>query len=94
MAAYLIARIEVTDPVAYADYAGRTAELAERWGGRFLVKGGAAVQLEGPGPARHVVVAFPDREAALGFYGSAEYRAILPVALRSSRREVVVVEGV
>lgn len=94
MAAYLIARIEVTDPEAYAGYAAQTVALAERFGGRFLVKGGPMLQLEGEGPARHVVIAFPDRAAALAFYESPEYRAILPAALRSSRRDLVLVEGV
>jgi uncharacterized protein (DUF1330 family) len=94
MAAYMIARIEVTDPADYAAYAGQTVALAGRWGGRFLVKGGAMEQLEGSGPVRHVVIEFPDAATARAFYASPDYRAILPIALRSSRRDLVLVEGV
>lgn len=94
MAAYLIARIEVTDPEEYARYAARTVELAETFGGRFLVKGGAMQQLEGSGPDRHVVIAFPDRASAEAWYRSEAYQAILPLALRASRRDLVLVEGV
>ena len=94
MPAYMIARITVTDPEDYAGYARQTAALAERFGGRFLVKGGAMTQLEGEGPDRHVVVAFPDRAAAEAWYASPEYQAILPIALRASRRDLVIVEGV
>ena len=94
MTAYIIARIEVTDPEAYKAYASQTVALAERFGGRFLVKGGAMTQLEGSGPARQVVIAFPDRAAAETFYTSDEYRAILPIALRASRRDLVIVDGV
>jgi uncharacterized protein (DUF1330 family) len=94
MPAYIIARIEVTDPEDYATYARQTVALAERHGGRFLVKGGPMAQLEGSGPARHVVIEFPDRATAEAWYASPEYRAILPVALRASRRDLVIVEGV
>lgn len=94
MPAYMIARIEVTDPEDYASYASQTVALAERYGGRFLVKGGAMTQLEGTGPDRHVVVEFPDRATAEAWYASAEYQAILPIALRASRRDLVIVEGV
>ncbi|MGY6632692.1 MAG: DUF1330 domain-containing protein [Alkalilacustris sp.] len=93
MPAYMIARIAVTDPDAYATYASRTAALAERFGGRFLVKGGAMTQLEGSGPERHVVVEFPDRAAAEAWYASPDYAAILPIALRASQRDLVIVDG-
>ena len=38
MTAYIIARIEVTDPQDYATYAGQTVALAEAAGGTFLVR--------------------------------------------------------
>lgn len=94
MPAYMIARITLTDPEDYVAYASQTAALAERFGGRFLVKGGAMTQLEGEGPDRHVVVEFPDRATAEAWYASDEYQAILPIALRASRRDLVIVEGV
>ena len=94
MAAYIIARITVTDPADYATYAAQTGALAERYGGRFLVKGGAMTQPEGQGPDRHVVLEFPDRAAAEAWYASPEYQAILPIALRASTRDLVIVDGV
>ena len=94
MTAYLIARIEVTDPEDYATYASQTVALAEKAGGRFLVKGGDQAFVEGDGPSRHVIVEFPDRAAAEAWYDSAEYQEILPIALRASRRDIVIVEGV
>ncbi|NBD31129.1 MAG: DUF1330 domain-containing protein [Alphaproteobacteria bacterium] len=93
MSAYLIARIDVTDPEDYAAYAAQTVALAEKWGGRFLVKGGAQRVAEGEAPARHVIVEFPDRATAEAWYDSAEYQQILPIALRASRRDIVIVEG-
>ena len=93
MSACIIARIEVTDAEAYARYASRTVALAGRFGGEFLVKGGAMTQLEGSGPDRHVVIRFPDRASAERFYHSPEYQAILPIAHGASRRDLVIVDG-
>ncbi|WP_335946187.1 MULTISPECIES: DUF1330 domain-containing protein [Salipiger] len=94
MSAYMIARIDVTDPEEYAIYAGQTVALAERFGGRFLVKGGPQEVIEGEAPSRHVIVEFPSRAAAERWFNSPEYQRILPIALRASTRDVVIVEGV
>lgn len=94
MSAYLIARISVTDPEDYKIYAGQTEALAEQAGGRFLVKGGPQVQVEGNSPERHVIIEFPDRAAALAWYNSPEYQRILPIAMSSSKRDMVIVDGI
>ncbi|HEY9021552.1 MAG TPA: DUF1330 domain-containing protein [Paracoccaceae bacterium] len=94
MTAYIIARIEVTDLEDYKTYASQTVALAEEAGGTFLVKGGPMTQVEGSGPDRHVVISFPTREQALAWYHSPEYQAILPIALRSSTRDLVIVDGI
>lgn len=93
MAAYIIARIEVTNLEAYKEYAAKTPALAESFGGRFLVKAGAFEQIEGSGPDRHVVIEMPDVETAKAFYNSHEYQQILPIALNNSKRDLVIVEG-
>ncbi|MDX5402129.1 MAG: DUF1330 domain-containing protein [Rhodobacterales bacterium] len=94
MTAYIIARIEVTDLEDYKTYASQTVAQAEKAGGTFLVKGGPMTQVEGSGPDRHVVISFPTREQALEWYHSPEYQAILPIALRSSKRDLVIVDGI
>ena len=94
MTAYIIARIEVTDPETYATYAQQTVALAEQFGGEFLGKAGPMVQLEGDGPERHVVIRFAAVPSARTFYNSPEYQAILPIALSASTRDLVIVEGV
>ena len=47
MAGYIIAEVEVTDPETYATYRARTPGVIERYGGRFIVRGGPAELLEG-----------------------------------------------
>lgn len=94
MPAYVIAGINVTDPDDYINYASQTVESAEKAGGRFLVKGGEQHILEGAVPGRHAVIEFPSKQAALDWYHSDEYKAILPIALRASDRYLMIVEGV
>ena len=93
MAAYVIARIDVINLDAYKEYAAKTPEIAESFGGKFLVKAGAFEQIEGSGPDRHVVIEMPDVATAKAFYNSAEYQEILPIALNNSVRDLVIVEG-
>lgn len=93
MTAYVIARITVTDPNDYQNYASQTVALAEKAGGRFLVKGGHQTQVEGNSPERHVLIEFPDHETALNWYNSPEYQRILPIATSSSERDIVIVDG-
>ena len=56
MPAYLIARVNVTDPDRYSQYMKVTPELIERFGGRFMARGGDLVTLEGPQETHRVVI--------------------------------------
>ena len=93
MVAYVIARISVEAPEDYATYAAQTVALAAKAGGKFLAKGGPQIVMEGAAPERHVIVEFPNLETAKSWYESDEYQAILPIALRSSKRDLIIVEG-
>lgn len=93
MSAYVIARITVTAPEDYHMYASQTVASAEKAGGKFLVKGGEQTKLEGDVPDRHVIIRFDTRDAALAWYQSEDYQRILPIALSSSERDIVVVDG-
>jgi uncharacterized protein (DUF1330 family) len=95
MAAYLIAEIEISDPETYDKYKARTPGVIEQYGGRFIVRGGKAQQLEGERePGRLVVIEFPDVAAARRFYDSPEYRAIIGLRQRASKGRLILVEGV
>jgi uncharacterized protein (DUF1330 family) len=94
MPAYWIARVDVTDPAAYAEYATRAGAAIAAHGGRFLARGGRSVALEGRARARNVVIEFPDLATAERCYASAAYAEALAFARDASVREIVVVEGV
>jgi uncharacterized protein (DUF1330 family) len=77
MAAYLVATVTITNPVAFGEYAKGIAGLAERFDGESIVKGMVAEFVEGDGIAgeRVVVTRFPDIAAAKAYLDSAQYRA-------------------
>lgn len=94
MPGYLIALIEVTDPERYREYVKHSPRAIGRFGGRFLVRGGAITALEGPAPERRIVVIeFPSREDALAFYGSDEYRKVRRLREGAGRGQFFVVDG-
>jgi uncharacterized protein (DUF1330 family) len=94
MAGYIIAEVEITDPETYATYRAQTPGVIERYGGRFIVRGGPAELLEGDEqPGRIVVIEFSDTAAARRFYESPDYQAIVGIRQRAARSRLVLVEG-
>ena len=74
MAAYIIAQVEVTDPVKMEEYRKRVPVAVAAHGGKFLARGGAIAPLEGTWtPKRVVVIEFPSLDQAKRFWASPEY---------------------
>jgi uncharacterized protein (DUF1330 family) len=91
---YIIGDVTVNDPERYKDYAAHTQSTLEPFGGRFIVRGGQVDQLEGSWePGRVVVIEFPDKESARGWYESDAYREILPIRHEASTGNLILVEG-
>jgi uncharacterized protein (DUF1330 family) len=95
MPAYIIARIEVTDGSRYQEYTKLTPAAIARFGGRFVVRGGKHVTLEGETETRRlVVIEFPDLEKAQAFYNSPEYVAARQIRAGAAVAQFLAVEGV
>jgi len=95
MAAYVIGEIEVTDPTTYAEYGRQVLATIEKFGGRFVVRGGAVEPLEGGWtPKRLVVLEFPTMAKAREWYRSAEYAPLINLRQKASRGKLLAVEGV
>ena len=59
------------------------------------MRGGKLTVLEGEWPMpRLIILEFPSREAAEGWYRSPEYQKILPLRLKSGTGNLVIVDGV
>ena len=90
---YWIGHVDVTDPEGYKAYVAANAVPFGKFGGRFLVRGGAREVVEGKVRARTVVIEFPSYAAALACYRSPDYQAA--AALRKGKAEIdlFVIEG-
>lgn len=64
------------------------------FGGRFIIHGGTPTVLEGEWTGDLIVIVFPDRASAEGWYASSAYQAILPLRTGSSAGPVLLIDGV
>ena len=95
MAAYIIARINVTDPDQYKEYINVTPGIIAKYDGRFIVRGGEKVTLEGPEEKwRIVVIEFPDLPKAKEFYYSPEYTDAKKIREGAALAQFVAIRGV
>jgi len=95
MSAYVIAEVDVTDPAAYEDYRKLVLPTIEKYGGRFLVRGGKVDTKEGGWqPPRLVIVQFPSMAQAQAWYHSPEYAPALAIRAKASRSRLIIAEGV
>ena len=94
MSAYVIGEIEVTDAAVYEDYRKQVLAVVQKYGGKFLVRGGRVEALEGGWtPKRVVVLEFPSFEQAQKWYRSPEYAPLIALRKRASRGKLILVEG-
>ena len=95
MPAYVLAEIEITNPDGYKEYSAQVMPTIEKYGGKFLHRGGPVTALEGDWPKRRrVIIEFPSAEAARNWFDSPEYEK--PKALRqaNSNGRLLLLEGV
>jgi uncharacterized protein (DUF1330 family) len=92
--AFVIAVETVNDDAMFADYRVAVPATVEPFGGKFIVRGGALTSLEGEWPhPRVVIIEFPSRAAAEGWYKSADYQKIISLRQKSSVGNLVIVDG-
>ena len=90
---YWIARIDVHDPEAYKSYVASATPAYQKYGAKFLVRGGRCEAVEGSGRARNVVIEFDSYDQAMACYRSAEYQAAAEIRRTASLGEILVIEG-
>ena len=90
---YWIGHVDITDPEGYRPYQAANAEPFAKFGGRFLVRGGAREVAEGQVRGRSVVLEFPSFDAALACYRSPEYQAAKRLRDGKGTLDLIVVEG-
>jgi uncharacterized protein (DUF1330 family) len=94
MPGYIIVEIDVTDPAGYEDYKKRAGATVEKYGGKYIVRGGATETLEGDWePKRIVVLQFESAARAKEWLNSEEYREPRKMRHRTAQTRMIVVEG-
>lgn len=91
--AYIVARITVTDPQAYAEYVKDATVAIRKYGGRALARGGAHVGLEGEARGRNVILEFDSLKQAETYFHSPEYQAAKAKREAAAVADIVAVEG-
>jgi uncharacterized protein (DUF1330 family) len=91
---YWVARVDVHDLEAYKrDYVAFNGAVLNKFGAKFLVRGGTFEPREGSSRSRNVVLEFKDYQTALDCYNSPEYQALIAARAPHSEGDVIIVEG-
>ena len=75
-------------------YAVKATVAIGKYSGKFLVRGGKNITLEGKQSPRTVIVEFPTFEDAEKCYNSNEYQEAHDILKGSAKRNLQIVEGV
>lgn len=95
MLAYWMVFMNVTAPKPYEEYKKRTPAALQKYGGKFLARGGRAQAVEGKNSAERVVlIEFPSFEQAMKCYNSPEYQEAKGFRAGAADAQIVIVEGI
>jgi uncharacterized protein (DUF1330 family) len=95
MAAYVLVDLDVKNAAGLDNYRSKVGDTLTKYGGKFIVRGGAHEVLEGDWqPKRIVVLEFPSMDALKRWYNSPEYRPLIAERQRAASGPLVAVEGV
>lgn len=90
---YWIAHVTVTDAESYKEYVRLNAVAFQKYGAKFIIRGGAAEQRDGSLRPRHVVIEFESFAVAKACHDCPEYQTALAVRRRAGEVDLVIVEG-
>jgi len=93
--AYILLDTKINDPVAFEKYKAAAKPIAEKFGGKYLTRGGKmdVVQKDLWAPVRIVLIQFPSMTAAHDFLDSSEYAPVKDIRLANTSTTLLVLEG-
>jgi uncharacterized protein (DUF1330 family) len=98
MRAYYVAEHIITDAEKFEEYRVKVLPMIEKYGGRYLTKGGTHRFPEQPHwkPQRAVIIEFPNMDDLDAWYNSAEYQPLLKLRkdATSVQDMIMILEGV
>jgi len=75
-------------------YAAKATTAISKYSGKFIVRGGKNITLEGNQSPRTVIVEFPTFEEAEKCYNSDEYQEAHNILKASVKRNLQIIEGI
>ena len=95
MACYLVADMRISDAELFREFVEAVPATVEKYGGRYLIRGGKFEVAQGDWtPDRVVVIEFGSMDQAKAWYDSPEFEGPKQTLARSSNSNFIFVEGV
>jgi uncharacterized protein (DUF1330 family) len=94
MPAYVIVNVDTKHPGEYEHYKEMAQKTVAQYGGRYLVRGGRMMMMEGTWrPTRIVVLEFPTYEQAHKWWHSDEYAPAKVLRQRLATSDLLIIDG-
>jgi uncharacterized protein (DUF1330 family) len=90
---YWVARVDVEDEAAYAEYRKLNGLAFAKYKGRFIVRGLAEQVVKGSPRKHNVVIEFDSIEQAKACYASPEYQAAMKFLAKVGQVDLVICAG-
>ena len=91
---YWVARVNVDNTEAFKDYATRAKVAIEKFGGKYVTRGGKFFIIEGKHEfERNVIVEFPNVKIAKDCYTSQEYQEAKSFRVGKADFNAIIIEG-
>lgn len=91
--AYYISEFELVDSEGIKPYSAAVESTFVPFGGRYAVRGGKIMSLEGDPMKRVIMISFPSLAQAQAWYASPRYQEIMPIRHKSARSRAFIMEG-
>jgi uncharacterized protein (DUF1330 family) len=90
----MIADMTVKNESLYSEYIAKVPNIIEKYGGRYLVRGGEITPITyNWNPQRVIIIEFDSKEQLQRCFSSQEYLEISPLREKSTVGKSIVVEG-
>jgi uncharacterized protein (DUF1330 family) len=95
MPVYLVIDITIRNANLYSEYISKVSDIVEKYGGKYLVRGGRVTELSGSwAPDRFIIVEFESKERVVECLHSEEYKKIAHLRKESTVGKAIIVEGI
>jgi uncharacterized protein (DUF1330 family) len=91
---YWMAMVDISDPDGYPTYIAANKAAFDKYGARFVARGGRGEIMEGQAATRMVIIELESYQTALDCFHSPEYQAALAIRRKFSTAHLAIVEGV